>query len=360
MSEVPRIRELPRILLAVLFIAVGIAASLWILWPFLLPLIWSMLVVVATWPLMLMVQKRLWGRRALAVVAMTTALVLVMILPLALAVLTIAEHADDGAKLLRTFVHDGVPPPPVWLDGLPLVGSKLATEWKAAAALSADDLYSRMAPFAREAAGWTLGKAGTLASFFVRVVLMVMISAMLYSKGEAAAAGTRAFAGRLAGSYGTQSITLAGQAIRAVALGVVVTAAVQSVLGGIGLAVLGVPLAGFLTSLMFVLAIAQIGVVPVLALAAAWLYWNGSPVAGAVMLVWTVIVGSLDSIVRPVLIRRGADLPMMLIFAGVIGGLLAFGMLGLFVGPAILAVAYTTLTAWVSEGTVSTISNPSE
>jgi len=78
------------------------------------------------------------------------------------------------------------------------------------------------------------------------------------------------------------------------------------------------------------------------------------------MLVWTVIVGSLDSIVRPVLIRRGADLPMMLIFAGVIGGLLAFGMLGLFVGPAILAVAYTTLTAWVSEGTVSTISNPSE
>jgi predicted PurR-regulated permease PerM len=101
---------------------------------------------------------------------------------------------------------------------------------------------------------------------------------------------------------------------------------------------------------MFVLAIAQIGAGPVLVLAVAWLYWSGSPVWGTVMLVWTLIVGSLDNILRPLLIKRGADLPLVLIFAGVIGGLLAFGLVGLFVGPVVLAVAYTQLAAWVSEG----------
>jgi predicted PurR-regulated permease PerM len=101
---------------------------------------------------------------------------------------------------------------------------------------------------------------------------------------------------------------------------------------------------------MFVLAVAQIGVVPVLALAVAWLYWSGNPMWGTVMLVWTIIVGGLDNIMRPLLIRRGADLPLVLIFAGVIGGLLAFGIVGLFVGPVVLAVAYTQLSAWVSEG----------
>jgi len=169
-------------------------------------------------------------------------------------------------------------------------------------------------------------------------------------RGEEAAAGVRAFARRLAGPRGEQAVTLAGQAIRAVALGVVVTAVVQAVLGGIGLAVACVPLASFLTALMFVLAIAQIGAGPVLLLAVAWLYWSGSPAWGTAMLVWTLIVGSLDNIMRPLLIKRGADLPLVLIFAGVIGGLLAFGLVGLFVGPVVLAVAYTELAAWVSEG----------
>ncbi len=341
---------MPRTVLAVLFIVVAIAASLWILQPFLPALVWSTLIVVSTWPLLLAAQKRLWSKRGLAVLVMTTALLLVAIVPLALAVVTIIEHAGDVADRLKTLAQASLPPPPGWVEGLPLVGPKLAAKWQTVAALGVEDLHALVAPYAKDAARWILGKAGTLAGFFMHLLLTVIISAMLYYKGESCAAGVRAFARRLAGPRGAESITLAGQAIRAVALGVVVTAVVQAVLGGIGLALAGVPLAGFLTALMFVLALAQIGVVPVLALAVGWLYWSGSPVWGTVMLVWMVIVGGIDNILRPFLIKRGADLPLILILAGVLGGLLAFGIVGLFVGPVVLAVAYTELAAWVNEG----------
>ncbi|TMH83744.1 MAG: AI-2E family transporter YdiK [Betaproteobacteria bacterium] len=350
MTNLPNLRELPRILLSVLFIAAAIIASLWVLQPFLPALIWATLIVVATWPLMRAAQKRLWGKRGLAVIVMTTVLLLVVIVPLALAVLTIIEHADDFGDGLKTLARAGVPPPPGWVEGLPLIGPKLAAEWQAIAALGAGELQARIAPYAKGIAAWILGKAGTFAAFFLHLLLTAIISAMFYYNGEAAAAGVRAFARRLAGSRGEQAVTLAGQAIRAVALGVVVTAVVQSLLGGIGLAVAGVPVAGFLTALIFVLAIAQIGPAPVLLLVVAWLYWSGDPVWGTAMLVWTLIVGSLDNILRPLLIKRGADLPLVLIFAGVIGGLLAFGLVGLFVGPVVLAVTYTQLAAWVSEG----------
>jgi predicted PurR-regulated permease PerM len=350
MTTLMNLRELPRTVLAVLFIALTIIASLWILQPFLPALIWSTLVVVSTWPLMLAAQKRLWGKRSLAVITMTTALLLIVIVPLALAVLTIVENADDVAERAKTIAHAGVPAPPAWVGEVPLIGRKVATDWQALAALSPEELHARVTPYAKDAARWILGKAGSLAAFFLHLVLTVIIAALLYAKGEAAAGGVRAFARRLTGARGEQSVMLAGQSIRAVALGVVVTALVQAALGGIGLWVAGVPLAGLLTALMFVLAVAQIGAGPVLILAIAWLYWTGDNTTATVFLVWSLFVGTIDNVLRPLLIKSGADLPLILIFAGVIGGLLAFGVVGLFVGPVVLAVAYTELTAWVYDG----------
>jgi predicted PurR-regulated permease PerM len=102
-----------------------------------------------------------------------------------------------------------------------------------------------------------------------------------------------------------------------------------------------------LTAVAFILCIAQLGPILVLIPAVAWLYWTGDPVWGTALLVWSALVGSLDNVLRPVLIRRGADLPLLLIFAGSIGGLIAFGIIGLFIGPVLLAVTYTLLTAWI-------------
>jgi len=142
---------------------------------------------------------------------------------------------------------------------------------------------------------------------------------------------------------------LAGQAVRGVALGVVVTALAQSVLGGVGLAVAGIPFAAVLTAVMFMLAIAQIGPLLVLIPSVVWLYWSNSTGWGTFLLVWTLVVGTMDNFLRPILIKKGADLPLLLIFAGVVGGLIAFGLIGIFVGPVVLAVAHKLLSAWVDE-----------
>jgi predicted PurR-regulated permease PerM len=190
----------------------------------------------------------------------------------------------------------------------------------------------------------------------VQFLLTVVLSALLYSSGERVAAGVLRFGGRLAGLQGENAVRLAGQAIRGVALGVVVTALTQSIVGGVGLAVAGIPFAAVLTALMFMLAIAQVGPLLVLVPSVIWLYWNSGMGWGTFLLVWTVVVGTLDNVMRPVLIRRGANLPLLLIFSGVVGGLIAFGLIGIFVGPVVLAVAYTLLVAWVNEGRLESAS----
>lgn len=157
------------------------------------------------------------------------------------------------------------------------------------------------------------------------------------------------FARRIGQERGEQAVRLAGQAVRGVALGVIVTALVQSVLAGLGLWISGVPRPGLLLALIFVLGVTQLGPLPVLVPATIWLYWSGSIAWGSALLVWTLLVSPLDNILRPILIRRGVDLPLLLIIAGVIGGLIAFGVVGLFVGPVILAVTYTLLQSWVRD-----------
>ena len=133
-------------------------------------------------------------------------------------------------------------------------------------------------------------------------------------------------------------------------LGVVVTALIQAAIGGAGLFIAGLPAAALLTAVMLFLCLAQLGPMLVLVPAVIWLYWSGANIAATTLLVITVIAGALDNVVRPWLIKRGANLPLVLIFAGVIGGLIAFGIVGLFIGPVVLTVAYTLLGAWVWEG----------
>jgi predicted PurR-regulated permease PerM len=144
-------------------------------------------------------------------------------------------------------------------------------------------------------------------------------------------------------------VVLAGQAVRSVALGVIVTALVQSALAGVGLWLCGVPHAGVLTALAFVLGVAQLGPLLVLLPAIGWLFWSGESGLALVLLIWSIPVIALDNVLRPILIRRGVALPMLLIIAGVIGGLIGFGVIGLFVGPVILAATYTLLGAWMGE-----------
>jgi predicted PurR-regulated permease PerM len=347
MAEIQR--DLTRTVLALLFIAGLIGFSLWILRPFLGAILWATTIVVATWPLMLAVQARLWGKRSLAVTVMTLALLSILIVPFSLAIGTIVANVDVIAGWAKSLATSKVPPPPAWVGNLPLVGERAAQAWRQVAAAGIEGLAAEAAPYLGNVTRWFVAQVGSFGIVLVQFLVTVVFAAILYAHGERAAAYVTRFARRLAGLRGEESVQLAGQAIRGVALGVVVTALAQSILGGIGLAVAGVPFAAILTAVMFLLAIAQLGPLLVLAPAVVWLYWRGSSGWGTFLLVLTVVVVSLDNFLRPVLIRKGADLPLLLIFAGVIGGLIALGLIGIFVGPVVLAVAYALLEAWVSE-----------
>ena len=341
--------DLTRDTLAVVFLFALIAASIWILWPFLAAVVWAIMIVVATWPILLMLQRWLLGRRWLAVTGMTLLLLAIFVLPLSFAIVAVAENFNEITAWTASLANFTLPAPPDWLGNIPLVGARVTSSWQQFAALSREELTTRLAPYMGEIVRWLAGQIGGLGLLLAQIALTVIVAAVLYATGESAAVIALRFGSRLAGERGEHAVQLAGQAIRGVALGVVVTALVQALAGGIGLMIVGVPFAVMLTAVMFILAIVQIGVAPVLLPAVTWLYWTGSATAGTVLLVWTVLVFPIDNFLRPILIKQGVDLPMLLVIAGVVGGLLAFGLIGIFVGPVVLAVAYTLFTAWIDE-----------
>jgi len=339
--------DLAKVTLGVIVITGLCAASLWVLLPFMMAVIWATMVVVTTWPIMLRLQARLWGRRSLATLVMTLGMILVLVIPLLLAIATIVGNSERIVDWVKQLGELRLHPLPAWISGLPLIGDRLQDFWQKVATSGVHDYVSKLAPFAKESISWVIAQMSNLGMVFVQLLMTVGIAGIMYMGGESAAAWIQRFGERLGGPQGGNAVVLAGRAIRGVALGVVVTALAQSILGGIGLAISGVPMAAVLTAIMFMLCIAQLGPILVLAPAVVWLYWSGDHTWGTVLLVWTVIVGTMDNFLRPVLIKKGADLPMLLIFAGVMGGLITFGLVGIFVGPVILAVTYTLVDAWV-------------
>jgi predicted PurR-regulated permease PerM len=341
--------ELTRAVLATIGLVGLIVTSLWVLRPFLAPLVWAMAIVIATWPLMLRVERLLWGRRALAVVVMTFGLLVLLFVPLTLAIASIVENAERISGWVKQVGNWRIGEPPAWVQALPWVGDWIVGTWRDTVEGGADPLVARITPYVGTVAGRVLREAGAFGLTAIEFVLTIIFSAVLYAYGESASEVARRFFRRLAGERGDASALLAAASIRGVAMGIVVTALVQSLLGGAGLAVAGVPAAALLTVVMFLLAIAQIGPMPVLVPAIIWLYWIDQPGWATALLAWTAVVGTMDNFLRPWLIQRGADMPLLLVFCGVVGGLLAFGLIGLFIGPVVLVVTYRLLEAWMAE-----------
>jgi predicted PurR-regulated permease PerM len=341
--------DLTRIFLVILIIAVLIVGSLWTLLPFLGALIWATTIVVATWPLLLQVQERTGGRRAPATAVMTIVMLAIFIIPAALAVGVLVDTAVRAADLVQELSARGIGPPPPWVSDVPWVGARAAAKWQALSAGGPEAIVELLRPLARDTAALALSMTGGLGSVAVHFLLTVIIAAILYTNGEHAAEGVTMFAHRIGKERGRNTVRLAGQAVRGVALGVIVTAFLESIIAGVGLWLAGVPRPGLLLAMTFVLCVAQLGPLLVLVPAVIWLFWAGSSLWAGVLLVFTVLVVVVDNVLKPVLIRRGVDLPLILIVAGVIGGMVGFGVLGLFIGPVILAVTYTLLQSWVRE-----------
>ena len=341
-------RDLTKNTLAIVLIGALLAACFWILRPFLPALIWAAMIVIATWPLLLLIQKKVHGRRP-AVMIVIGLLILVFVIPFTLAVGTIAENAPQITALSKELINVGIPAPPDWVERIPLVGESVAEFWQETSTTAPEELTKRLSPYMRNMGGWLVAQAGSFGLMFLHLLLTLILATILYMNGEDAAKIMLRLSHRIAGERGEHAANLAALSVRAVAQGVVVTALAQSLLAGIGLAVVGIPYASLLTALIFMLTIAQIGAGPVLIPAIIWLFWSGSTGWGIAMLIWSIFVMGMDGFLRPYLIRRNANLPLLLIFAGVIGGLISFGVIGLFIGPVLLAVCYTLMLAWINE-----------
>ena len=207
----PAPRDITHTTLAVLFIAMLIAASFWVLRPFLFAIIWAELIVVSTWPVLLKLQARLSGRRGLAVTVMTIVSLLIVFVPLTMAVLTIFGNADEILTRARSMAALASAPPPEWLKKIPVAGEKLAARWREFAALSPAERSALMAPYAQRLLQWFLEQVGGIGVILINILLTVIISAILYAKGEVVRTGVLTFARRLAGPSGEEAVLLAGK-----------------------------------------------------------------------------------------------------------------------------------------------------
>jgi predicted PurR-regulated permease PerM len=341
--------DIARILLVITILAGLTVGSLYVLRPFIPGLIWATTIVVATWPLMIGVQRRVGNRRWIATTVMLIGLLIVIVVPLYEAISTLALHGGEIMAAIKSLPTYALPPPPGWVHDVPVAGQRIANEWQSLSDAGPGGLLAKLEPYVTIAARWMLSHAAVVGVFVMHMAITIVISGILYMRGEAAGQYVVRFATRIAARRGAEAVKLAGLAIRAVALGIVVTAVTQSALGGIGLWIAGVPAAGVITAIMLMLCLAQIGPLLPLIGGVAWLFWHDAHIAASLLLVWSIMIAMLDNFLRPMLIKRGVNLSMLLILSGVLGGMFAFGIVGLFIGPVILAVTSAILNAWINE-----------
>jgi len=355
-----------------------------VLQPFLTALMWAVILSFSLWPLHRRLLKRLKGRRTLAALITTLAIAFLLVGPFVLMGFSVADDARALGTATRKWLDAGPPNAPKWVGKLPVVGSKAATYWNELA-VDARQLIVRLKDQAAEANALTNGsaimnqspgatapagdvgdsklvvlggkiinwlrswlpKAGlAIGRGIMEVGLSVFLAFFFFCDGDAAAARLQAGVGRLAGDRGRHLVEVAGNTVRGVVYGILGTALVQGVIAGIGFLIAGVPGAMLLGMLTFFLSIVPMGPPLVWIPATVWLFSQGNTGWGIFMLIWGIGVSSIDNVVKPWLISQGSAMPFVLIFFGVLGGALAFGFIGVFLGPTMLAVAYRLMEEW--------------
>ena len=340
--ERQRLIELLFAAAAVSFLVVG---CFLVLRPFLSALMWAVILCYASWPFYRWLERKLGGRRSLTAILMTCGVAAILVLPFVIVGFTLAENVSDWVTAVKEWVGRGLPPPPAWVSELPMFGAELAARWQALnseAALA--DLVRLIINPMRDAA---LSGGAMLGRGSLELGLSVFIAFFVFRRGDELAQGLQQSLTRLIGSRARQFIDVAGGTIQGVDYGILGTALVQGLLAGFGFLIVSVPGAVFLGLLTFFLSLVPMGPPLVWVPVVVWLSTNNHIGAAIFMAIWGFfVVSGIDNIIKPYLISRGSRMPFVLVFLGVIGGVIAFGFLGVFLGPVLLAVGYTLLLAW--------------
>lgn len=319
-----------------------------VLRPFATAILFGAILAIAAWPLRDLLIR--WGlSRGLAATLLVVVALGVVAVPLLAIAPGLAEQVTQGGQRVQTYLA-GSPPVPPALAGLPIVGERIAAFWSQAMAAEGG-IRAVLEPYSEALGQVVVGVAGALAASILQIILSLVVAAMFWVSGEVLATALRNILRRLAGEAGVASLDVAAGAVRGVAYGVVGTAAIQAVVMAVGFLVAGIPGAALLGFLTLLLALSQIGAPLIVLLwggAAVWLFGQDMQGWGVFIIVWGLVVTLMDNVIKPWLIGFGVAMPMSLTILGVFGGFVSFGFLGLFIGPTLIAVAFTVLDAWRS------------
>jgi predicted PurR-regulated permease PerM len=327
----------------VTLIAIGTA---WVLAPFVAALLFAAILCVTTWPLFIWIEARLKGRTTLAALLTTLLLAFAVLGPMSYLAATITDGVGQLLALLKPWFLSADHAPPRWLASIPLVGEQLDAYWRKLAA-SQDELTQLGRQLFEPTRKFLLAAVGIIGQGLLELTLVVFIAFFLYRDGRVLAGRLTRFADKIGGELGGRMLGLTRSTIMGVMIGIVGTAAAQSAIALLGFLIAGVPGALLLGAATFFLSMVPVGPPLIWGGAAWWLYDQGQTGWAIFMIVWGVaVISSVDNFLKPILISRTASLPILLIALGVFGGVLAFGFVGIFLGPVILALALTLLDVW--------------
>jgi predicted PurR-regulated permease PerM len=337
-------------LAAIVFLVVG---CLWVLRPFLPAVLFACAITISSWQLYLRLLARLKGRRTLAATVMTVSLVLVIILPLALVTWNIADNAGNVYRALRDALATGGMHAPGWLRGLPVLGDTVYHYIENLIG-SREQLVEAAKRYMEPARSFLLGGGLVLGSGVAQVSLAAFVSFFLYRDGLTLLEALSIGMDKIMGEHAPEVADTVSRTVRGVMYGLLGTALAQAAVAAVGFLIAGVPAVALLAVATFLLSLVPVGPPLIWGGAAVWLFYQGSTGWAVFMAVWGVfLISGVDNVVKPVLISRGSSLPFLLVLLGVLGGVIAFGFVGLFIGPTLLAVALGLLRNWTNVNPVT-------
>ena len=331
-----------------------VAGCFLVLRPFMTAMLFAAVVCISTWPLYLWLLRKLKNRQNLAALAMTLSLTLVVILPLALVAYNLADNVTAFYNAVKQSMEAGPPEPPAWLTGLPLLGGPIEEYWRNIAS-SREEMLALAKRLLEPARNFLLASGILLGKGVMEMSLAAFISFFFYRDGEAWIRSIGVGMDRLAGIHAANMLVIINSTVRNVTYGLLGTALAQGFVATIGFAIAGVPAVMLLGVATFLLSLIPVGPPLIWGGAAIWLFQQGDTGWGIFMLLWGFfLISSVDNVVKPLLISRGSSLPFLLVILGVMGGVLAFGFVGIFIGPTLLAVGFSLVQKWTSADSTTT------
>lgn len=343
--------------LALLALSLLAGGCLWVLWPFLTALLWALILVTTTWPALLWLDKALRGRRLLAASLMTTLVTIFVLLPVVAVAVGLADNMAELSAGLAALAKNGLPDAPSWLIGLPMVGETVHNYWQQFAH-DGQRLVNELGKYSGSAQHLAISGGRVLGRGVLDIGLSVFLAFFFFLHGEGLAQRLLTAVDRVAGVRAAHLLSIARGTLTGVIYGILGTALAQGILAAIGFAIAGVPAAVLLGVATFFLSVVPVGPPLIWGGASLWLFQQGQPGWAIFVLAWGFfLVSTVDNVIKPFIISRGSSLPFAIVFLGVLGGVLAFGVIGLFLGPTLLAIGYRLAMEWTTKAEEDVISS---